>query len=47
MTETGLLPGMTETSTTRVELLGWGEDLLARAAEWLLGDDLVAWLRLI
>ena len=37
------LPGMSEAATKQVEMLGWGDDLLARAADWLVnefGDEL-------
>ena len=38
------LPGMSEAAAKQVEMLGWGDDLLARAADWLVtkfGDELV------
>ena len=37
------LPGMSETASARIEMLGWGDDLLSRAADWLVtefGDQL-------
>jgi len=37
------LPGMSEAAAKQVEMLGWGDELLARAADWLvteLGDEL-------
>jgi ATP-dependent helicase/nuclease subunit B len=37
------LPGMSDTASARVEMLGWGDDLLSRAADWLVtefGDQL-------
>jgi ATP-dependent helicase/nuclease subunit B len=37
------LPGMSETSSVKTEFLGWGDGLIARAADWLVqtyGDEL-------